>query len=81
MKKLSLSPIRIKSFVTSLNSDEKKVVKGGTDPMHCATPETCGGNTCVTCPTNETCLTCVTCNTCDSCIDCTESDFSLCPVC
>jgi len=94
MKKLSLKPIKIQSFITSLNNEDKKNVKGGTDPIACLSIETCPEATCETCPpcggspiTCNTCNTCNTCYTCYTCYSCENtcdpciSEGSLCPYC
>ncbi|MCU0286210.1 MAG: pinensin family lanthipeptide [Acidobacteria bacterium] len=48
-RKLNLSSLKVQSFVTSLNEEEKKKVKGGTYSIVetlCATCDTCPAQTC-----------------------------------
>jgi hypothetical protein len=51
-KKMKLSPLKIQSFVTELDRENKKKIKGGT----VYTILTCGN-----CPTNDTCICSDTC--------------------
>ena len=93
--KLNLSPIKVESFVTSLDNDEKKRVNGGvhTRPVEACHPDTNMGCTidpqCPTISCHETCQTCelcptATCETCDTCNDCSYLCISVmteCPLC
>lgn len=71
-KKLKLSDLKVQSFVTSLENDEKKKVQGGaTLPISNCAEDTClecETNYSCDCPTNYTCYT--NCGTCGSCAPC-----------
>jgi hypothetical protein len=63
-KKLNLTALKVKSFVTSLDSLEEERVRGGDSTASCIPLCT----QISACPTNPVCVTCNTCgNTCDTC--------------
>ncbi|MDD5361342.1 MAG: polymorphic toxin-type HINT domain-containing protein [Ignavibacteria bacterium] len=85
-RKLKLEDIKVESFVTSLNDDTSKDVKGAGESQQLTACRTwcdiachstvCTDPTCIGCPTGNTCGdTCV--NTCDSC----PSGCNTCPTC
>ncbi len=81
-KKLKLSNIKVQSFVTSLEDDAKKKVKGGEPTLEPETYCTCGtqcGSMCNTvCNTCATHLGCGCTNTCGSqtkCLACQLTEF------
>jgi hypothetical protein len=74
-KKMSLSPIKVQSFVTTLDDKQKNKVKGGA--TYDCTPDSCPGGTCpptwnASCEgTCDTCASDCTCfNTCDNTCTC-----------
>jgi hypothetical protein len=74
--KLNLSDLKVQSFVTSLNKEDKQNIKGGTDPVACSlTLIWCCAYTPVSCETCETCETCKTCETCHTCFQISICDL------
>jgi hypothetical protein len=75
-KKLNLSALKVKSFVTSLEPIEQNKAKGGQEPIESIVP--CGtGTPCITCSTctcpdycTDIMVSC-TCNTLDCTTECT----------
>lgn len=80
-KKLKLSDLKVQSFVTSLENDEKNKVKGGLTSPNCETDDTCTCNTyCGTCPTacGSMCNTCSCQTVCGTCSVCTMCGLTAC---